>query len=179
MGKLAAVSPGERFAAPQQGYHARRVERERGPVGRAGLPQSGLVQPGYGSLPTRGAGRPLHQGDRAGQRRANTAVADDATDPGRPHRVAHRVESAAPGRAPSRCRPAAGCRLRSCRATSRGIALFRAEVIGTFTRSEPSLGELAARSARPASAGCCWPPGRRATKCFAKLGEQGPTTLIA
>jgi hypothetical protein len=40
----------------------------------------------------------LHQGDRAGQRRANTAA---AADPGRPHRVAHPAESAALGRAPS------------------------------------------------------------------------------
>ena len=34
----------------------------------------------------------MHQGDRAGQRRANTKEADDAADPGRPHRVAHQPE---------------------------------------------------------------------------------------
>jgi hypothetical protein len=36
MVKLVAVSPGERFAAPQRGSHARRVERERGPSGVRG-----------------------------------------------------------------------------------------------------------------------------------------------
>ena len=34
----------------------------------------------------------MHQGDRPGQRRANTAVADDTADPGCPHRVAHQAE---------------------------------------------------------------------------------------
>jgi hypothetical protein len=54
----------------------------------------------------------LHQGDRAGQRRANTAETDAAADPGRPHRVAQQAECSAGPCAPSRCRPAAGCRLR-------------------------------------------------------------------
>ena len=41
---------------------------------------------------TRRTGRPLHQGDRAGQRRANIADVAAAADPGRPHRVAHQAE---------------------------------------------------------------------------------------
>jgi hypothetical protein len=41
---------------------------------------------------TRGAGRPLHQRDRAGQRRASAADTAAAADLGRPHPVAHQAE---------------------------------------------------------------------------------------
>ena len=64
---------------------------------------------------TRGAGRPLHQGDRARQRHANTAD-DDAADPGRPHRVAHQVEVQRLAVRRAAAGPASGRRLRAqCR----------------------------------------------------------------